>query len=177
MTIPLRLCLIGEWSFVRCFRDSCLFFLCFSWSWGLKCCLVWCPLRPAPLFALVFVVLSFFSFVMGMFVGDAFLSVFLSLRRWGNPSPVWGLGFPCDSSSWTRSTTTTRTSCSAPLASQAPAPAFLLIFFLSSSSFAGLVVVGLGLSVFCLAGWFFVGCFRLLWWCPSRCIACKMLSR
>ena len=52
------------------------------------------PFKTSPLFALVFVVLSFFSFVMGMFAGDVFLSVFLSLRRWGNPNPFWGLGFP-----------------------------------------------------------------------------------
>ena len=50
------------------------------------------PFKTYPLFALMFVSpLSFFSV---WFVRRRSFSFFLSLRRWGNPNPVWGLGFP-----------------------------------------------------------------------------------
>ena len=51
------------------------------------------PFKTSPLFALVFVVPSLFSFVVGMCVGDVF-SLSLFLRCWGTPNPFWGLGFP-----------------------------------------------------------------------------------
>ena len=106
------------------------FFVWLSWSWGSKRCLVWCPLGPAPVFALVFVVLSFFSFVMGMFAGDAFLSVFLSLSGAGETQTPFGVWVsPCDSSSWTRSAMTTRSSCSAPLTRSGSRTCFFFFFF------------------------------------------------
>ena len=58
--------------------------------------MLWCPLRPAPLFALVFVVLSFFLWLFGWFRRRRSLSLSLSffLRRWGNPNPFRGFGIP-----------------------------------------------------------------------------------
>ena len=103
--------------------------------------MVWCPLRPDPLFALVFVVPSFsFSGCLGC-SPTSFFSLFLFLSGAGEPQTPFGVwGSPCVSSSWTRTPTSIRTSCSAPLARSCPAPAFF--FFFSSSSFAGMVAVG-----------------------------------
>ena len=92
--IPLRLCLLNvclllgvSWVFVW----SPVWV---SWSSGLKCCLVWCPLRPAPCLLDVCVPSLFLS-LFGMFADDVFLSFSaLPLRCWGNPNPFWGLGFP-----------------------------------------------------------------------------------
>ena len=91
--IPLRLCLLDvclllgvSWVFVW-------LLVWVSWSSGLKCCLVWCPLRSAPCLLDVCVP-SFFLLLFGTFADDVLVSFFLSLRRWGNPNPVWGLGFP-----------------------------------------------------------------------------------
>ena len=52
------------------------------------------PFKTRPLFALVFVVLSFFSFVMGMFAGDVFFSVFFFLSGAGETQAPLGFGFP-----------------------------------------------------------------------------------
>ena len=103
-----------------------------SWSSGLKCCLVWCPLRSAPCLLDVCVP-SFFLLLFGTFADDVFVSFFLSLRRWGNPNPVWGLGFPLCSLPLGRGLRLR----SVPLAQHihlgiAPAPVFF--FFASSSS-------------------------------------------
>ena len=47
--IPPRLCLIGEWLCCSEFLGYMFgLFVRHSWSLGSKCCLVWCPLRPAP---------------------------------------------------------------------------------------------------------------------------------
>ena len=51
------------------------------------------PFKTCPLLGKLFVVLSFFSVCLVDFVVVA-LSLSLSPRRWGNPNPVWGLGFP-----------------------------------------------------------------------------------
>ena len=51
------------------------------------------PFKTCPLFALMFV--SFFFLVVGMFVDDVCLSVFLSLSGAGETqTPVWGFGIP-----------------------------------------------------------------------------------
>ena len=48
VTISLRLCFLGV-VFVRCLLDLRMYGLCgFYWSLGSRCCLVWCPSRPAP---------------------------------------------------------------------------------------------------------------------------------
>ena len=65
-----------------------------SWSSGLKCCLVWCPSRPAPCLLDVCVPSLSFSFVVWYGRRRRSCFFFLSFRRWGNPNPVWGLGFP-----------------------------------------------------------------------------------
>ena len=82
-----------------------------------------------------------------------FLFLSLSLRRWGNPSPVWV--FPCvlfllmdaDYVFDPDSVILTFTKV-------VPSPCFFfLVFFFFSSSLAGMVVVGCGVSVsVCLGG-------------------------
>ena len=52
------------------------------------------PFRTSPLFALVFVVLSFFSFCWDVRRRRFYLCLPFSLRCWGNPNPLRGLGFP-----------------------------------------------------------------------------------
>ena len=54
------------------------------------------PFRTCPLLAEVFVVLSLFLWLFGCLVvfADDVCSLSFSFRRWGNPNPFWGLGFP-----------------------------------------------------------------------------------
>ena len=165
VTTPLRLYLIGEWFFVRCFRDSCL-----------VCCVVVLVLGVEMLFGLVpFRTCHRVRF--GVCCPLFFLSVFfffsLSLSGTGETQTPFGVWVsPCVSSSWTRSAMTTRSSCSAPLTSQAPAPVFFFV----------VVVRWFGggwswFACFLSGGVVFVGCFLLLWWRSFLCIACKMLFR
>ena len=94
VTNPPRLCWFCIWFFVMSLWDGC-WVLCvgFFLSLGLACCLFFCPSGPDPCRpGCLWSPLSFFVF--GLFDGDVFLSVFLSFRRWGNPNPFWGLGFP-----------------------------------------------------------------------------------
>ena len=88
-----------------------------------------------------------------------FLLSSLSLRRWGNPNPLWGVWVsPCVSSSRTRSPTSTRTLTSAPTPWPRPALAFFFFSFSPSSSLVFLVLVFLGLSWWCcVSSWFVSG--------------------
>ena len=74
-----------------------------------------------------------------MFADDVcFLS--FSLRRWGNPNPVWGLGFPlCSLLAWTRTSTYNPHSEHLHL-HQGVAPHLLFFFLFVFSSFVGLLV-------------------------------------
>ena len=70
-----------------------MFFVWVSWSSGLRCCLVWCPLGPAP--CSLRCLLSSLSFLLvGMFAGDVFLSVSLSLSGAGETQTHFGFGLP-----------------------------------------------------------------------------------
>ena len=96
-------------------------FVCYFWSLGSRCFLVWCPLRPAPyLDCCSLSSLSFFGGgIVGMFVDDVFFfflifSFSLSLRCWGTTNPCGVCVSPSVSSSWTRTPTSTRTSSSYP---------------------------------------------------------------
>ena len=91
--IPLRLCLLNvclllgvSWVFVR-------LPVWVSWSSGLKCCLVWCLLRPAPCLLYVCVPSLFLS-LFGMFADDVFLSFCSPSQVLGKPKPLLGFGFP-----------------------------------------------------------------------------------
>ena len=100
----------------------------YFWSLGSKCCLVWCPLRPAPYSDCCS--LSFFFFFFGCWDVRrrrfCFFSFFLSLslRCWGNTNPCGVCVSPSVSSSWTRTPTSTRTSSSSPSPRLRPAPFF-----------------------------------------------------
>ena len=74
--------------------------LCGVFLWGRYT--VWLvPFKTRPMSEILFVVLplslclslSLSLCLFGRFVGDAF-SLFLSLRRWGNPNPFLGFGVP-----------------------------------------------------------------------------------
>ena len=82
-------CLLGvPWLFV-------CFFVWVSWSSGLRCCLVLMPFKTSPLFALMFVVLSFFSFDVWDVRRRRFsLCLSLSQALGKTKPPLWGLGFP-----------------------------------------------------------------------------------
>ena len=68
---------------------SCVGFMVF----GLRC--VWFgALQDLPRVCFAVCVPSLFFFCFGLFADDVFPSFSLSLRRWGNPNPIWGLGFP-----------------------------------------------------------------------------------
>ena len=157
VTTPLRLYLIGEWSFVRCFRDNCLVFCVVVLVLGVETLFGLVPFRTCPRVRFGVCCPLFLLFCYGDVRRRRFslcLSLSLSLSGAGETQTPFGVWVsPCDSSSWTRSAMTTRSSCSAPLTRSGSRTCFFF-FFLSSSSFAGLVVVGLGLLVFCLAGWF-----------------------
>ena len=102
------------------------------------------PSRPDP--CLVFICLS--SFFSCMVCSSTPCVLFLSLRRWGTPN-LFGLGSPCVSSTWTRSSPSTRTSSSSPTPRHCPA----FFFFRRRRSFA-VRSVGVG---------FPGGCFFCLW--------------
>ena len=149
VTIRLSLCLIGVWFLpVRCFRHTCLVRVCgIFWSLGLECCLVWCPLRPDPCqprcllspLALSLVCVGYFRRRRSL--SFSFSQVLGKPKFWG----VWDS--PCVSPTWPRTTSSTRTPCST------SSPRFRLrTWFFSPSSFADLVVVGLGLLGLCLFG-------------------------
>ena len=83
------------WVFVGYFRDFCWFFFsvrCFVSGEGILFGLV--PFKTWPMSEILFVVslsLSLSFCLSGLFGGN--VSLFLFLRRWGNPNPFWGLGF------------------------------------------------------------------------------------
>ena len=160
VTSPPRLCWSCVW-FLSGFPGVDVgYSVYFSWSLGLECCLVWCPLGPDPcmprcwlsslsLSIYIYISLSL-SFVFGIVVGVVLF--FLSFSGAGETQTPFGVwDSPCVSSSWPRSPTLTRTPSSAPTPRSGSCACF---FFLSSSSFAGMVVVGLGLSGLCLVGGF-----------------------
>ena len=122
-----------------------------GFSPGKVFCLVLCPLRPDP--CQKYCLLSSLSLSLSLFVclvgSSATLALFLFLSGAG----VWGS--PCVSASWPRSSSWIRTPCSA---STPRSPPRACVFF-SSSSFVGLVVVRLGLSVGC-----WVGGLSRFWW-------------
>ena len=182
VTIPPRLCLIGDWFFVRCFRDICLVCLYGMFGlWGRD--VVWFgALQDLPLVRIGVRCPLFLLWLLGMFVDDAFLSVSLSLslslRRWGNPNPFGVCVSPSVSSSWTRTPTPTRTP--APHLPQGFAPHLFFFFSRRRRSFAGWVfflVSCLGSGWF-FRGWVWVGLFRWVL-CALRvqdlfCIACRL---
>ena len=96
----LRLCLLGDWYSVRCFRDFGTVFFCVVFLvLGVDMLFGLVPFKTCPLFALMFVSpLSFFCCLVcspTTFISLSFsFSLSLSLRCLGNPNPVWGLGFP-----------------------------------------------------------------------------------
>ena len=126
-----------------------MFFVWVSWSSGLRCCLVWCPLGPAP--CSLRCLLSALSFLfVGMFAGDVFLSVFLSLSGAGETQTPFGVWVsPSVSSSWTRISSSTRSSSSSPPPRPRPAPAVFFFFFFDAR-----------VGVFCVCV------------CGSRCLVC-----
>ena len=131
---------------------SLLGFLCgFSWSLGWECCLVWCPLRPAPLFAWVFGVPSLFFLLFGMFAGDVFLFFFAPLslsQALGKPKPRLGVGFPLVfSSCWTRTSSTTRTPSSASTPRRRPRTCFFFSVRRSRGCFLGMVLAALSVCL------------------------------
>ena len=94
VTIPLRLCLLAVCFFVRCLLDlcmvSCVVFLVF----GVEMLFGLVPFKTCPLFALVFVALSFFLSCCGDVRWRHFLSFSLSQVLGKLQTPFWGLGFP-----------------------------------------------------------------------------------
>ena len=170
----LVLCLV----FVRFLWDGCwVFCLVFFLSLGLEWCLVWCPLRPDPLFALVFVVPSFsFSGCLGC-SPTSFFSLFLFLSGAGEPQTPFGVwGSPCVSSSRTRTPTSIRTSCSAPLAKSCPAPVFFFFFVVVARWYGGgRLRLCSGFSRFVVVGCCFWPVLVVLALFPLLLLACKSL--
>ena len=129
----------------------------FFWSLGLECCLVWCPLGPDPCMPRCLLSLSLFlslslslSLVFGIFVGAVFF--FLSFSGAGETQTPFGVwDSPCVSSSWPRTTCSTRTSSPSPSPRSPPRLVFFFVLldarvgcFLGFVLFAwscGLVVV------------------------------------
>ena len=93
VTTPLRLCLLGAWFcclVLSGFLSGLLVW--YFWSLGSKCCLVWCPLRPAP--SSVCCSLSSFSFFGCWDVRRRRFFLFLSLSGAGEPQTPAGFVFP-----------------------------------------------------------------------------------
>ena len=107
------------------------------------------PFRTSPLFALVFVVLSFFSFCWDVRRRRFYLCFPFSLRCWGNPNPFRVWVSPCVSSSWPRSPSSIRTPCTAPTSRFPPRLVFFFSRRRSRGCFSG-VVLAVCLSV-CLS--------------------------
>ena len=94
------------------------------------------PFTTCPLFALVFVVLSFFSLVVGMFVGEVFL-LSLFLRCWEPQTPKLGFGFPVVFLRWTRTPSSTVLRAQHLHLGYAPAPVFFSLRVVVVSWFVG----------------------------------------
>ena len=143
---------------------------CFSS--GKVYCLVLCPLRPDPchcqkscLLSSLSLSLSLFG-LFGRFGGDVCsLALFSGAGETQGAFGVWGS--PCVSASWPRSSSWIRTPCSASTPRLRPRTS--VFFFSASSSFAGLVVVGLGFSGLGLGWVCWVGGLHF-------CLACKMYN-
>ena len=124
----------------------------FSWSLGLEFCWVCCPLGPDPCQPrCLFCPLSFFGCL--EWSPTTFFSISLSLSLYlsgagetQTPFGVWVS--PSVSSSWTRNSSSTR----APHVHLGQTQLLSVFFFVPSSSLAGMVVVGLGVSVLRLGG-------------------------
>ena len=164
VTIPLRLYLIGEWSFVRGFRDSCLVFCVVVLVLGVEMLFGLVPFRTCPRVRVGVCCPLFLLFCYGDVRRRRFslclcLSLSLSLSGAGETQTPFGVWVsPCDSSSWTRSAMTTRSSCSAPLTRSGSRTCFFVV-----------VVRWFGggwswFACFLSGGVVFVGCFLLLWW-------------
>ena len=105
----------------------CAVFFCL-WGW----IVVWFrrPKGPDPCLPRCLVVPSLF-FVLGLFVGDVFLSSF-SFSGAGETQTPFGVWVsPSVSSSWTRTSSSTRSSSPSHSPRPRPAPAFFFLFFFS----------------------------------------------
>ena len=151
--IPLRLCLLGVRFFVRCFLGICMVSCVGVLVFGVELLFGLVPFKTCPLFAFgVRSPLFFLSSCWDVCRRRFFL--FFSLSGAGEtqtPCGVWDS--PCVSSTWPRTTSSTRTPCST------SSPRFrsrsCFVFFFSPSSFAGMVVVGYGLLGLSLCGGLF----------------------
>ena len=112
------------------------------------------PFKTCPLLGKLFVVQFFFFSLVVWLISSSSLSLFLSLSLSGageTQTPL-GFGFPLVfSASWTSTTSSTRSPCSASSPRSSPAPVF---FFFASPSIVGLLVgkVAVGcvlVKVFC----------------------------
>ena len=94
VTTPLRLYLIGEWSFVRCFRDSCLVFCVVVLVLGVEMLFGLVPFRTCPRVRFGVCCPLFLLFCYGDVRRRRF-SLCLSLSQTlGKPKPHLGFGFP-----------------------------------------------------------------------------------
>ena len=132
------------------------------------------PFRTCPLLADVFVVLSLFLWLFGCARRRRLLSFFL-FRRWGNPNPFWGLGFPLCSLLPERGLRLPPV-LRAQLVHLGIAPAPVFFFFFASSSSSLVCWLVLWRSVAFVFGCFlFCGGGLVFWVCLFPfCIACKM---
>ena len=142
------------WSWF-CYLVVCIAFFCL-WGWYLVWSFSLSRLDPFSASCLLSSLSLSFSVILFVWcVRRRRLSLSLSLRRWGNPSPFGVWVSPCDSSSCARTSTSTRTFLSTPTLRHLPSPCFFL-----PPSVVFLVVVGLCLSGGCrgcglvLVGWF-----------------------
>ena len=164
VTIPLRLCMLGV-----CF--VCLMFLGYLYVFCVGCMVFGVemlfglvPFKTSPLFALVFVVLSFFSFCWDVRRRRFCLCLSLS-QALGKSKPRLGFGFPLVlSSSRTRSTSSIRTPCSAYTSRHRSSSC--VFFFFSRRRSRGLCS-GLGFAVLSWLGW---------WWWSLRELAEDILA-
>ena len=151
------MCLFGvPWVFVG--------FLCGFMVFGVEMLFGLVPFKTSP--CSLWCLLSSLSFLfVGMFAGDVFVRVFLFLKRWGNPNPVWGLGFPL-CSLLPGHALRPRSVRLAPFIHRGIAPVRVGFFFFLVGARVGLCF-GLGFGVLSWLGW---------WWWSLRELAKDILA-
>ena len=129
VTSPPRLCWFCVWFLLGFSGMDVGYSDWFSWSLGLECCLVWCPLGPDPCMPRCWLSLLSLSLSCAWIVVGV---VFFFLSFSGAGETQWDSR--CVSSSWPRTTCSTRTSSPSPSPRSPPR----LVFFFSSRRSRGL---------------------------------------
>ena len=127
LPIPLRLVRGFDRLLYCALLVFCVSFVLVISSWGLICCMVISPFRTRPLSVRLFAPLFFLSVWLVRRRRFFFFVFFCFFRCWGNTNPLVVCVSPCVSSSWPRTTSSTRSSWSTRSSRQRTRTCFLCV--------------------------------------------------